>query len=34
MPHKVIYTKVERVGVRFSCLHAQCGLLIAAKAAQ
>ena len=31
---KVIYTKVERVGVHFSCLHVQCGLLIAAKAAQ
>ena len=30
---KVIYTKVERVGMHFSCLHAQCGLVIAAEAA-
>ena len=30
---KVIYTKVEQVGVGYSCLHARCSLLIAAKAA-
>ena len=28
---KVIYTKVERLSACFSCLHAQCGLLRAAR---
>ena len=31
---KVIYTKVEQVSARYSCLHARCSLLRAAKATQ
>ena len=32
--NKVIYTKIEQVGMHNSCFHAWCCLLRAAKAAQ